>query len=176
MFRLWSLWDMLQNYLPIYQIALDLQHLRRTAEVLSGSSYSSPKVSDSDAQHFHDFLETMKKTCSEFDLPTTSEIAGRILNREPPETYVDMFSHLDHLNDLLSHELEKEALFRIPPERKDYFEQNALYGPKVAEAFPSCARDIERAGSCYAMAQEDACVHHLMLVLERGLIALAVKV
>jgi hypothetical protein len=47
---------------------------------------------------------------------------------------------------------------------------------KVATAFPSCARDIQRAGSCYALGQEDACVHHLMLVLERGLNALAAKV
>ena len=39
----------------------------------------------------------------------------------------------------------------------------------------TCARDIKRAGSCYALEQEDACVHHLMLVLERGLNALAIK-
>jgi ABC-type microcin C transport system permease subunit YejB len=30
-------------------------------------------------------------------------------------------------------------------------------------------------GSCYALGQEDGCVHHLMLVLERGLKALAAK-
>lgn len=46
----------------------------------------------------------------------------------------------------------------------------------MAAAFPSCERDIRKAGSCYALEQEDACVHHLMLVLERGLNALAAKV
>jgi hypothetical protein len=51
-----------------------------------------------------------------------------------------------------------------------------FFGPEVANAFPSCARDIQKAGSCYALGQGDACVHHLMLVLERGLNALATKV
>lgn len=82
---------------------------------------------------------------------------------------------LNHLNDSLSSELEKEAIFRIPAERKNCFERDELFGPKVAIAFPSCDRDIRKAGSCYALGQEDACVHHLMLVLERGLAALAVK-
>jgi hypothetical protein len=103
-------------------------------------------------------------------------MAKRALNRPMPQTYADLFPELDHLNDSLSHELEKEAVFRVPPERKHYFEQTDLFGPEVAAAFPSCERDIRKAGSCYALEQEDACVHHLMLVLERGLRALATKV
>jgi hypothetical protein len=54
--------------------------------------------------------------------------------------------------------------------------QDELFGPKVVTAFPSCERDIRKAGSCYALGQEDACVHHLMLVVERGLTALAARV
>jgi hypothetical protein len=81
-----------------------------------------------------------------------------------------------NLNDSVSHELEKEAVFRVAPERKDYFEQDAPFGPKVSAAFPSCERDIRKAGSCYALEQEDACVHYLMFVLERGLNTLAAKV
>ena len=46
---------------------------------------------------------------------------------------------------------------------------------RSADAFPSCAGDIQKARSCYALGQEDGCVHHLMLVLERGLKALAAK-
>jgi hypothetical protein len=77
---------------------------------------------------------------------------------------------------MLTTELANEAIFRIPPERKDYYERDDLFGPKVHTAFPSCARDVQKAGSCYALGQEDGCVHHLMLVLERGLKALATKV
>jgi hypothetical protein len=37
------------------------------------------------------------------------------------------------------------------------------------------SKDIQKAGSCYALGQEDGCVHHLMLVLERRLKALGAK-
>jgi hypothetical protein len=50
-----------------------------------------------------------------------------------------------------------------------------LFRPEVTAAFPSCTRDIRNAGSCYALEQPDGCVHHLMMVLERGLRALAAK-
>jgi hypothetical protein len=100
----------------------------------------------------------------------------RVLNKGTPATYGDIFSEMTHLKDSLSHELEREAVFRIPYERKDFYEREDLFGSKVSAAFPSCMRDIQKAGSCYALAQEDACVHHLMLVLERGLNAPATKV
>lgn len=103
-------------------------------------------------------------------------MAECVINRPPPETYAESFSELTHLNDSLSNQLKKEAVFRVPPEQKKYFEQNDLFGSEVAAAFPSCERDIRKAGSCYALGQEDACVHHLMLVLEHGLYALAAKV
>jgi hypothetical protein len=103
-------------------------------------------------------------------------MAKRLIDKAPPETYDVMFVDLDHLDGSLQTALKKEAVFRIPPERKDFFECDNLFGPKVADAFPSCGRDIQKAGSCYTLGQEDACVHHLMLVLERGLRALATKV
>jgi hypothetical protein len=87
-----------------------------------------------------------------------------------------MLVHLDHLNGSLSNLLQKEAVFRVEPDLKKYYEQDDLFGPEVVKAFPSCGWDIQRAGSCYALGQGDASVHHLMLVLERGLNALAVKV
>ena len=40
---------MLQSYLPIYQLALDLQALRGRAELLRGSTYHRPGLSESDA-------------------------------------------------------------------------------------------------------------------------------
>jgi len=103
------------------------------------------------------------------------EMASRLIERGP-RTYATLVFDLDHLDGSLNSELKKEAVFRIPSERKDYFERDELFGSKVATAFPSCERDIRKAGTCYALGQEDACVHHLMLVIERGLNALAAKV
>jgi hypothetical protein len=172
--RLWSLRDMLQSYYPIYQIALSLQSLRTTAMFFKDTAHREPPQDE--VKRFNVLLEMVHQRCLEYGLNYTSDMAKRILNKPMPGTYADLFSELDHLNDSLIHELEKEAVFRVAPERKDYFEQSDLFEPKVATAFPSCERDIRKAGSCYALEQEDACVHHLMLVLERGLNALAAKV
>jgi hypothetical protein len=166
---------MLRNYSPIYQIALDLESLRALAQVLKGPLSISPKVSPPDAQRFRVLLEMIQRKCADYNFTHTSELARCAIDRPSPETSAELFSELTHLNDSLIYELNKEV-FRIPFERKNYFEQDELFGSKVTAAFPSCERDIRNAGSCYALEQEDACVHHLMLVLERGLKALAAKV
>lgn len=168
---------MLKNYSPIYQIALDLQALRTKADLYKGLSYSAAReVAQSDIQSFYALLKDIHKKCSEHALTDSSGLAKHLIDGFEPDNYANLFSELNHLNYTLARELEKEAVFRVPPERKDYYEQDSLFGPKVAAAFPSCDRDVRKAGSCYALGQEDACVHHLMLVLERGLNALAMKV
>lgn len=168
---------MLESYFPIYQLALDLQALRTTAEFWNRSSSRghSTEVFEADGQKFPVLLEALHQKCSDYGLTHTAEMAKRIIDRPSPQSYADMISTLTHLNDSLSHELEKEAVFRVPPERKGYYGRDDLFGPKVAHAFPSCARDIREAGNCYVLEQAAACVHHLMLVLERGLNALATK-
>jgi hypothetical protein len=171
--KLRSLWDMLKNYLPIYKIASSLQSLRTTGLLLKGSRLG---VHRDEVERFRILLDEIRRTCLEYDLAYTSDMAKRISDRAMPQTYEQLFPELDHLSDSLSHELGNEAVFQIPSGRKDYFERDDLFGPKVAAAFPSCERDIRKAGSCYALEQEDACVHHLMLVLERGLNALGGKV
>lgn len=165
---------MLQSYFPIYEIALDIQNLRARAELFKGIHAS--KIHDPDVGLFRALLEKIQRRCLEYGLTHTSELAECAINRPLPDTYNEMISELTHLNDSLSNQLKKEAVFRVTPEWKKYYEQNDLFGPEVAAAFPSCERDIRKAGSCYALGQEDACVHHLMLVLERGLYTLAAKV
>ena len=168
---------MLQSYHPIYEIALALQKLRSAASLRMTSTYSSRReVDDLDAAELKGILEKIQQECPPLRLMQPAEIANSIIGRPTPETYRELNVELTHLSESLSRELKKAAVFCIHPERKDYFEQDALFGPEVSAAFPSCERDIRKAGSCYALEQEDACVHHLMLVLERGLNTLAVKV
>jgi hypothetical protein len=164
---------MLQSYFTIYRIALDLQKLRRTAELYKDGNR---KPDNADAKSFQDLLKEIHEQCLVFGLTAAHEMASRLIDKVPPETYGVMFVDLDHLDGSLATALKKEAVFRISPERKDYFEHSDLFGAEVSNAFPSCVRDIQRAGSCYALEQEDACVHHLMLVLERGLNALGAAV
>jgi hypothetical protein len=171
--RLWSLWDMLENYFPIYQMALDLQALRYRFEMLKSVATKAPEY---EVVPYKNFVEKTYNICLEYKLTHTSDMAKRINDGLSPETYIELYSNLSHLSGSIGNELRKEGIFRIPPERTSYYDQDDLFGTKVSAAFSSCERDIRKAGSCYALAQEDACVHHLMLVLERGLNALATKV
>lgn len=165
---------MLRGYLPFYAIALRLQALRSTAELLKDSTWRDISSAD-DTKSYRDLLDTIKRECAAHGLTHTVKLAARAIERYPPKTHGDLLHELTTLNDSLTGELEEELLFCIPPERKKYFEQTDLFGPEVAASFPSCARDIQKAGNCFALAEEDGCVHHLMLVLERGLHALAAK-
>jgi hypothetical protein len=174
--RLWSLWDMLLNHFPIYEITVDLQKLRVIADRYLASGIGDGPPNDTESGQFRALLEKVQRECPPLGFRQTSEIAESIDGRPTPATYRELSIELAHLGDSLGRELKREGVFRIHPDRKNYFEQNALFGPEVAAAFPSCERDIQRAGSCYALEQEDACVHHLMMVLERGLKALGARV
>jgi hypothetical protein len=168
-----SLLGMLRNYLPFYQIARDLQKLLSRAEVWKTGEHSQP-TKLSNTGEYNDLLADIRKACTEHGLSYTAEMAKRAAQREAT-THDDVYHTLTHLNDSLTNELEREAIFRIVPERKVYYDQGDLFGPEVAAAFPSCAGDIRNAGNCYALEQPDGCVHHLMMVLERGLRGLAAK-
>jgi hypothetical protein len=168
--RLWGLWDMLRNYAPVYELAMAIQRRLGSAQLRDQAVLETGLKTQ-----FEGLLARIREDCASFGFSHTADLAKRASGRSP-NTHADIASTLTYLNDSLTHELEGESVLRIPSERSVYFESDAAFGPEVAEAFPSCARDIQRAGTCYAVGQEDACVHHLMLVLERGLNALAIKV
>lgn len=169
-----SLWDMLQNYLPFYEISHELGAQRRYAD-LNASFGDNHKIDSTNATEFKDLLGRIEGQCKEFGLDRAGNLASKALSRSLPQRSGELVRELDFFDDVLTGELAAESLFRIPPDRKDYFESNELFGAEVGLAFPSCAVDIRKAGSCYALDQADACVHHLMMVLERGLNALAGK-
>jgi hypothetical protein len=77
------------------------------------------------------------------------------------------------LGQAITSEMSIHLFLWIPKEKSKYYEQDELFGPVTASAFPSAARDIKAAGSCYAESKNTASVMHLMRVLELGLTALA---
>lgn len=160
---------MLRSYYPIYQLAVDLENRRRFSEAIPLN-----EAQKWTRDEFQEQLEKIRSVCADYGFNHTSAMAQRALE-QPPKKHADILSELTHLHGSLAYELKNEAVFRVPPDRAIYYENEAPFGPQVAGAFPSCARDIRKAGNCYAFGEEDACVHHLMLVLERGLNALAVK-
>jgi hypothetical protein len=76
-------------------------------------------------------------------------------------------------------ELAREFFMHIDNEKARYmrsFDQsltNPAYGLEALAAFKGSVRDMTLAGNCFACGFNDACVFHLMRVLEKGLGALA---
>jgi hypothetical protein len=80
-----------------------------------------------DVERFRALLEEIQRRCLDYGLTHTSELAECAINRPPPETYAEILSELTHLNDSLSNQLKKDAVFRVPPEWKKYYEQDDLF-------------------------------------------------
>jgi hypothetical protein len=124
-------------------------------------------------------LTAMRAECEKLDLNSTADLISHIESEvsRKGEDYSngDMVNHLDTLGVSFANELRRKSCFRIAQEKDLYFQNSDSFGTEVNQAFPSCVDEIRNAGNCYALEQNEACVFHLMRVLERGLNALATK-
>jgi len=173
---------MLKRYaFGFYEVVIRLERLRRDAWLYAErGSYSGPeKAPDNKRDDLTTALMEMRAECLKLDLAHTpdlmSHIEAEVHRKGKDYTYADMMNHLDTLSFSFAEELRKSSCFRIANEKDKYFQKYDLFGAKVNTAFPSCADEIEKAGTCYALEQNEACVFHCMRVLERALRALAKK-
>jgi hypothetical protein len=102
-----------------------------------------------------------------------SDAAEMVLNTQLNTTQVSQL--LVDLGSAITSEMSENLFLRVFPERVEYYRDPELFGSNVASAFPSAARDISEAGSCYASDRNTASVMHLMRVLEVGLSVLAAR-
>jgi hypothetical protein len=176
---------MLKAYaLGFYKVAIDLQDMRVHADLHSGGT----KIDSPTQTKFEKLLASMKEECGNLELSHTLKMVQGVESkyRTKIESKAfgisrDCYCDADLLNDLntldmsFSNELGAELIFRITSGRNDYFEKDDLFGPEVTSAFPSSIDNVRNAGTCFAVEQYDACVFHLMRVLEYGLRVLATK-
>jgi hypothetical protein len=122
-------------------------------------------------------LTVLREECNKIDLNSTIDMISHIESKVLVKsyTYADLFNHLDTLSLLFSKELQNIIFFHIDKKKDEYFQKDGLFGPEVDSAFQSCVGEIQAAGICYALEQNEACVFHLMRVLERSLGVLASK-
>ena len=87
------------------------------------------------------------------------------------------FQTVDALLENIVHSINKEAdermLAFIPTIKREFFEQDALFGEAVNKTFPSARSDIKAAGNCLSADLNTAAMFHLMRAAEYGLKALA---
>lgn len=167
--RLWSLWEMLQNY--AHNFAFMIKDLEFYETLLKDSS---DNVLPSD----HDLIAHGKKVLAhvKFVCSTIKELS----NVHPQiDRLLRMLDHKSNSRALLMHdvrslnyrlidELDQIFFLHIPRDNASLYGEKELFGSEVSEKFPKSIEDIESAGQCLAVGQPTACVFHLMRVMEDG--------
>jgi hypothetical protein len=177
-----SLHDMLKRYaFSFYGAVVRMEELRNEARALA--SLGAYTTSNNLHAHKRDSviacLKEMRTECETLDLIHTSSMISfaesEVQRKGDDYTYADLLKEIDTLSFSFAAELRRVSCFRIASEKDKYFETNDLFGLEVSKAFASCIGEIQAAGTCYALEQNEACVFHLMRTLERSLGVLASK-
>jgi hypothetical protein len=124
----------------------------------------------------HELLEGARNDLKYVELEQTAKYVSNVrdrLNAGVCKTFGDYYEQVGILHDLALNEIEGTVFGFISKSHGKYFDQSALFGPKVNETLPGAQYDIKEAGNCYAHATYTACVFHLMRVLEIALHKLA---
>jgi hypothetical protein len=95
------------------------------------------------------------------------EIKGASLDIQRMNHYVES------VYATLQAELGSMLFKAIARERNSYVDGSWLHDSSIVAAFPTAAKELERAGICYALGQPTATVFHSMRALEPVLVALA---
>jgi hypothetical protein len=79
---------------------------------------------------------------------------------------------LEVVEAAIRYDLSRRHFLWVNPGRNEYLDQDALFGDRVRDAFPSAISDLREAGNCLAAECNTAAVFHLMRAVEWGLRAL----
>jgi hypothetical protein len=176
----------LVSLLDMYQIAADqLVFVGRVLQALQSNPTAiiSPqaRVEDGPLAQLLQQLESIKRNCDLLNLNCTSDLLSWMLAdyRAKAYTHGQVKSGIELLSVTFEQELRRRLFAYVEPEYAQYFRSmeefitRPPFGDKVMWSFPATIRDMGLAGNSYAYGLPDACVFHLMRVLEKGLSVLA---
>jgi hypothetical protein len=123
---------------------------------------------------YREGFESVKATCDELGLYSSSDQAGRIVELlKLPFNSEELAQELYDLRQRFTDELGHYLCLILSREKARLWTTPQLFGPGVFERFPAAIYDIEEAGKCLACYRGTAAVFHLMRVMEAGLEAVA---
>jgi hypothetical protein len=194
--RLWSLWDIMNNFdaiglcsalLELSSISVASGAARDAADsfykamtTLVGPEQSPPAVpvDAGVAKIAIDCLSSARDAAATAGLKDAEQrivfILGRIKSDGSGSNYSSLPVELDHAKEAILSDLEKRKFLAITPARRDFCDNPNLLGVQVVASFPSALPDIAEAGNCLAADNNTAAVFHLMRAVEWALRALCV--
>jgi hypothetical protein len=182
-YRLWSLWEML-NQLRVGYLVPALGNLERatafTEMILTpppdGGAKMLRQALPQYRTHITSVLDTLQTSGVKLS-PPVDLMLRRILVKLDDRDQNDFAAIAAEcrqarqavIDDFGSH------LFLSVPDKALYEQPAPLFGDSVHAAFPDGYRDIAAAGRCIALREGTAAVFHLMRVLEHGLRLMATR-
>jgi hypothetical protein len=180
-YRLVSLLDIVNRI-----AANNLVHTGRLlqAMALSGAAEgisSCATFGQGDVAQFIKHIQQLKSDCDSLSLRVTSDLLAWVIAdyTQATHTWGQVRSTIEFLAAAYEQELARGLFMHIDYDKAAYVRSvdeaiaTPPFGMEARDAFQGSLWDIALAGNCYACAFNDACVFHLMRVLEKGLSALA---
>ena len=188
--RLISLWDMIE---------FDIKNLIATLEILHSAKLLAQEQFPKERDDFENFIKSLmlrvdglSQQARRLELVKTDGRCGGFADEllEVFNSFPDVWNgtanscdilppqavvrEIDGIEKTIRDELEKKLFAFVPSAKAQFFEQEALLGPKFRN--PICTKinsEIKAAGNCLAGDLNTAAVFHLMRAAELGLRRLA---
>src|ERR1035441_4239104 len=177
--RLASLWDMLQVLATRFLTVGEIFQAIRTNIVVVAAPQKG--LNDQSRSELLSYFTSLKTDCDMLALASTRDMLAWIIQdySANQHTYGEVRSTVINLSAIFQQELNRHVFLHVDSENSRYMLsvddgiRNPPFGFETARSFPHALRDMLLAGNCFACGYNDACVFHLMRVLEKGLEALA---
>jgi len=183
LFQLVSLLDMLEFCPEDFHIFMrELETLADNRELFD---FERLGLTHLEVAQIDELIDKASKWCKLMEISDATRIISHIKNSiltsgygwmDEPHPLLGLGELITVLQSIIRQELRKRVFMYIPLDQAHWYEKKDGFGVKVTKAFPSAIEDIKEAGTCYATGRYNACVFHLMRVLEHGLRALATEV
>jgi hypothetical protein len=126
-------------------------------------------------------LTSIKQDCDAMRLTCSADLLDWVIRdySENPHNHGQARSTLESFSTAFQQELHRQLFVYVESDKAKAFRsvddaiRDAPFGLDTWQAFPHALRDMALAGNCFAFGFYDACVFHLMRVLEKGLSAIA---
>ena len=126
---------------------------------------------------FVGLLNGMKTDSDKLQLKVSFALISKAidqLSQPAPIHAIAAKEKLKMLLDAVGVEIKAQLFLYILPHRSTYYEYSFIFKERLIEIlFPNATKELIRAGRCYAVEEDTACVFHSMRATEMGLRTLA---
>ena len=176
-YRLWSLWDMFNFIFPKWHRLLDdlgilIRVSRSNMREDPAKSAAAMVDCTNNAKDLVQLAEELNSALNSAHLAAAARRLKYWATQDDRE-WSELNTRARALRDVIETELGQYIYYRYPKEKGFKFISWQTDWKDTIASFPGVKRNIFCATDCYALEHNDACVFHCMLILERGLRALA---